>query len=159
MTVDELGSYGVERMDDAEISGFLSSHSVGVLGLPAEGAPYLLPLSFGYDGESRLYFVYVLGAQSQKDDLTARAEVARFLVYSVETMFNWRSVLLTGEFAEVDADDDDALRAVRDVAWRPDLFEQASETEATRLYQFRITEQSGIKHTGLPAGFADEREA
>ncbi|MDS0474437.1 hypothetical protein [Natrinema sp. 1APR25-10V2] len=52
MSVEELQEYGLEKMSDTEIRNFLSSQKTGVLGLPQEDAPYLLPLTFGYDGET-----------------------------------------------------------------------------------------------------------
>jgi hypothetical protein len=155
MTVDDLSDYGMVRMDDEEIRGFLSSQSVGVLGLPTAGAPSLRPMSFAFDGESRLYFLYVLGSGSRKRELTDRAEVARFLVYRAETRFNWRSVLLTGTIGEVPEDEREDVLANTEIAWRPDLFERAGAVENTALYAFRIEERTGIKHTGLPPGFED----
>lgn len=88
MTIDELTEYDVVQMTDQEIQGFLSSHSVGVLGLPTTAAPSMRPMSFWFDGESRLYLLYILGEKSRKEELTDRTDVARFLVFSAETMFN-----------------------------------------------------------------------
>ena len=153
MTIDDLGEYGMVRMDDEEIRAFLSSQSVGVLGLPADGAPSMRPMSFGFDGESRLYLLYVLGSGSRKAQLSERTEVARFLVYSAETAFNWRSVLLTGKLRKVPEDEEEAVQNSVTMAWRPDLFRTAGEAENTELYEFRIDEQVGIKHAGLPPGF------
>ena len=156
MTVDELESYGLVRMDDAETDGFLSSQSTGVLGLPGGEVPYLLPMSFGYDGES-LYFTYVLGAESRKAALTGDGVPARFLVYRADTAFNWESVLLTGRVEPVPEGERDAVFESTTIAWRPDLFERAEAVETAELYRFRIEDRSGIKHTGLPPAF--EREA
>jgi nitroimidazol reductase NimA-like FMN-containing flavoprotein (pyridoxamine 5'-phosphate oxidase superfamily) len=153
MTLDELDEYGMARLDEREMRGVLASQKIGVLGLPTEGAPYLLPLSFGFDGESTLYFLYVLGGESRKADLTDATDVASFLVYSAETTFNWRSVLLEGTISEVPDDERERILETTQLSWRPDLFETASQREATRLYQFVIREWSGIKHTGLPPGF------
>jgi nitroimidazol reductase NimA-like FMN-containing flavoprotein (pyridoxamine 5'-phosphate oxidase superfamily) len=155
MTVDELGDYGTVEMTDEEVTGFLASQSVGVLGLPTEGGdpPSLRPLSFGFDGEGRLYFLYVVGSESRKVDLTERAGTARFLVYSAETAFNWRSVLLTGTVTEVAEEDRARALDTLDGAWRPDVFERAGATEATRLYQFDVDEWTGLKHLGLPPDF------
>jgi hypothetical protein len=153
MTVDELERYGLERMDDAAIRGFLSSQSTGVLGLPGEDAPYLLPMSFGFDGESTLYFTYVLGAESRKAALTEGAATARFLVYRADTAFNWESVLLSGAIESVPADEQEAVLETVRMAWRPDLFERASGSEAVGLYRFRVEDWTGIKHTGLPPAF------
>ena len=153
MTVEELGEHGMVEMEDEEIEAFLRSHSLGVLGLPEEDAPYLLPMSYGFDGGTRLYFFYVVGAQSRKADLSDRAETARFLVYSTETMFNWRSVLLTGSIRKRSDESRAELARTQIPAWRPELFETASETEETRLYEFKIEEWTGLKYTGLPPHF------
>jgi hypothetical protein len=155
MTVDELRAYGVDHMDGGEIDAFLSTHHTGVLGLPGPEAPYLVPLSYGYDGDSRLYFFYVVGEESTKDELSAQAETARFLVYTAETAFNWRSVLLRGTMREVSDEQWDAVEDEIDLPWRPDLIETASAAEATRLYRFEVEERSGIKHVGLPPGFEE----
>gem|GEM_PF-154271 len=160
MTVDGLAEYGMEPMTDANIRSFLSSRSVGVLGLPTDGVPMLRPLSFWFDGEDALYFVYVLGEESRKHDLSQQVDTARFLVYSAETPFNWRSVLLTGSLSEVPESELAPLLDAMEIRWRPDLFEQASVDEPTALYRFEIDEQTGIKHLGLPPGFeapADDR--
>ncbi|MFB6108296.1 MAG: pyridoxamine 5'-phosphate oxidase family protein [Haloplanus sp.] len=151
MTLDELDAYGMVRMDDDEIRAYLSGQSVGVLGLPTgEGVPLLRPLSFGFDGEDTLYFVYVLGAESRKREVSDWADRASFLVYSADTPFNWRSVLLAGHVEEVPDDDHEVALTATEHAWRPDVFAAAIEGEATALYRFEIEEWTGLKHLGLP---------
>lgn len=158
MTVDDLSKYGMVRMDDDEIEGFLSSQSTGVLALSAEDGPLMRPMSYWYDGDSELYFLYVLGGESRKQTWSRRSDVARFLVYSAETPFNWRSVLLTGQVNEVPGSERDEILGIAEMRWRPDVFEQASEAEDTRLYEFAIDEQTGIKHIGLPPNFERDPE-
>jgi nitroimidazol reductase NimA-like FMN-containing flavoprotein (pyridoxamine 5'-phosphate oxidase superfamily) len=153
MTIEELSAYGMERMDAEEIHQLLATKSLGVLGLPTTGAPSMRPMTFSFDGKSTIYFVYVLGSRSRKESLTSQADAARFLVYSVETMFNWRSVLLTGPLGEIPADERDRLEATIEVPWRPELFERATASETTALYQLEIEDRVGIKHIGLPSGF------
>ena len=81
MSVDAVAESDIDHLSDEEIREFLRDEGVGVLGLPAEEAPYLLPMSFGYDGESTLYFVFLLfGSESRKELLSERAGRARFLV-------------------------------------------------------------------------------
>ncbi len=158
MTVDDLAEYGMEPMTDETIRRFLAAQSVGVLGLPTETEPLLRPLSFWFDGDSALYFVYVLGEQSRKETVTNTAETARFLVYSAETPFQWRSVLLCGSVGEVPESELSALLEDMEIRWRPALFERASLEEPTRLYRFEITAQSGIKHLGLPPGLESHKD-
>jgi nitroimidazol reductase NimA-like FMN-containing flavoprotein (pyridoxamine 5'-phosphate oxidase superfamily) len=151
MTRDNVDD-GMVEMTDAEITGYLASQDVGVLGLPAEDAPVLRPLSFGYDGDDRLYFLYIGDGEGRKVQLSRPGTPARFLVYTAETAFNWRSVLLTGTVGPVaEADVETAAEALRE-AWRPDAFEQASSLAAS-FYQFDINDRTGIKQLGLPPGF------
>lgn len=159
MTIEDLAEYGIEPMTDDTIKSFLSTQSVGVLGLPTDREPLLRPLSFWFDGDSALYFVYVLGEESRKAAASNDADIARFLVYSAETPFQWRSVLLTGSLSEVPESELSAVLDELEIRWRPDLFERASVDEPTALYRFDIAEQTGIKHLGLPPGFdtPDER--
>ncbi len=153
MTVDDLEAYGLVRMDDPAIERFLTNQRVGVLGLSDESVPYLLPLSFGYDGGDRLYFTYVVGEESQKQDLTERAIEASFLVFQVDTMYNWQSVSLTGSLSPVPESEWDELESVLAGAWRPEVFAAAAGSESVVVYAFEINERSGLKHVGLPPGF------
>ena len=159
MTVDELGEYGMERMDDHQIAQFLSIQSIGVLGLSTREEPYLLPMSFGFDGESRLYFVFVVGSASRKAALASRAETASFLVYSAETAFHWRSVLVSGPLRELSEDERAELSETETPAWRPELFETVSEVEETRLFELRIEEWTGIGHDIRPPAYYQRSSA
>jgi nitroimidazol reductase NimA-like FMN-containing flavoprotein (pyridoxamine 5'-phosphate oxidase superfamily) len=154
MTVDDLTEHGAERMDDAAIDSFLSSQRVGVLGLPhpSGGAPTMRPLSFAYDGPDALYLLYVGDDSSGKRDLSDRVEAARFLVFSAETAFNWRSVLLTGRIERVPPDEVERLRDDVSVPWQPALLRAVGEATGTALYRFAVEERTGLRHAGLPEG-------
>ncbi|WP_123538192.1 pyridoxamine 5'-phosphate oxidase family protein [Halosimplex salinum] len=153
MTIDELTDFGMHEMSDDEVEGFLSTQSMGTLGLPTDAQPYLVPMSYGYDGGSRLYFYFVVGTESRKVELADRAEKAAFLVYSAETAFNWESVVLTGTLRQLPADRRGDVDEAATPTWRPELFETASESLETQIYEFRIEEWTGVRHTGLPPGF------
>ncbi|WP_247009575.1 pyridoxamine 5'-phosphate oxidase family protein [Halorientalis litorea] len=156
MSIEELESTGIERMDGDEIDGFLSGQRVGVLGLPSENGPYMIPLSFGYDGESSLYFVYLLGANSRKEELTERAETATFLVYDATASFMWESALLSGTVEEVPESEWDESNEALKTAWRPDVFESAALSRGVKVYRFEIEDRTGLKHTGLPPALEPE---
>ncbi|EMA56138.1 pyridoxamine 5'-phosphate oxidase family protein [Halococcus thailandensis] len=156
MTTDELSEYGMEQMDDEAVRRFLSSQSIGVLGLPTDSAPALRPMSFWFDGDSQLYFPYLVGSNSRKANLSDQASIARFLVYRAETTFNWRSVLLTGPISKVSGDERVRLEESVEMNSQPDLLKRASTAENTGFYQLQIENQSGIKHLGLPPGLADD---
>ncbi|WP_135536063.1 pyridoxamine 5'-phosphate oxidase family protein [Halostella pelagica] len=159
MTTNELAEYGMVHMDDDEIGGFLTSQSVGVLCFPAKEAPSMRPMSYWYDGEDSLYFLYVLGSNSRKESLSRRADTVRFLVYRADSAFKWQSVLLTGSISEVVESERDAVLDAAEMKWRPELFERASESENTGLYRLQIDRQDGIKHSELPPGFEGDAKS
>ena len=152
MTVENLTAAGMEQMDAEEIGGFLSSQGAGVLGLSDGDVPYLIPMSFGYDGEDCLYFTFVVGEDSKKQSLTHGTDRAAFLVYRAPSPFQWQSVFLTGTLERLPAEKWDDFGGVMDNAWRPEIFEQADAADV-RVYQFTIQRRDGYKHTGLPPGF------
>lgn len=146
MSIDEIGDAALVRMDDDEIREVLSNEGVGVLGLPDEDAPYLIPMSFGYDGGSNLYFAFLeFGLGSRKVELGERAGTARFLVYTADAMDDWRSVLLTGTIAETPDDEGREGRDAMENAWHPNLFAASTPTRGITGYRFHVTEWSGIK--------------
>lgn len=155
MSVDQLQEYGLEVMDDDEIREFLSAKSTGVLGLPAEPAPYMIPMSYAFDGDAEVYFTYLLGSDSRKETLSDRTDQARFLVYDVETMFNWQSVLLTGELVEIPEEEWGDIEEILTNAWRPELFQTAGAGGTVKVYGLRTETMEGIRHTGLAPGFRE----
>lgn len=53
------------------------------------------------DGDARLNFAYLLGPSGRKKTSGEGADVARFLVDKVDTMYDWQNVLLRGAIANV----------------------------------------------------------
>lgn len=150
MIVDELDTYGVERMDDEAIERFLAIQHVGILGLATSGAPYLLPMSFGYDGGTSLYFSFFAGSESRKSDLADRSDTCSFLVYNAETMFHWRSVFLEGTIRRLSEAESTALTETQIPAWQPELFQTADDRDETKLYELEVAEWTGIRHAVRP---------
>lgn len=150
MSVEELGDYGVEGMSESEVRAFLSAQNIGVLGLPTEQAPYLLPLSYGYDGDRRLFLAFVLGESSRKEELSRRADGATFLVFTADSTYSWESVLLTGRIEALpESEYEEAADTLTD-AWSPDVFERADLSRGVEIYRFEFDEWTGYKHQGLP---------
>jgi len=156
MTVTALLDEGVTEMDDGAIQSFLSSQRQGVLGLPTADAPYLLPMSYGFDGESTLYFTFIGGTESRKRALVERTATARFLVYSAQTPFNWQSVQLVGPVEAVPQGEWERFAATEESAWRPEVFEQVMENSEVSVYKLRAEEWTGLRHTGLPSGMDED---
>ncbi len=158
MTIDELEVYGLAEMDRGAVEACLADNEVGVLGLADDGVPYLLPLSYAFDGDDRLYFTYVLGESSRKATLTERAGRGRFLVYDAETPFRWRSVSLTGTLSDVPEERWDELGDVLAEAWRPNTLETATTSGGVAVYALEIEAWSGVEQDGLAPGFRENIE-
>lgn len=145
MTVDELAEHGVEQMDDPEIRAFLTERGVGVLGIPTGELPYMLPLSYGFDGEENLYFTYVVGETSQKTLLSDEQSTARFLVFEAPSEARWASVSLDGTLTRVPDHEVDSLEGL-ETNLRPDALRDALESEDARVYRFWIQTMTGIRN-------------
>lgn len=154
MGVDELKEYGMQEMDDDEIRNLLSRMSVGVLALPDTDVPYLLPMGYSYDGESSLYFTYVVGSWSRKQDRSERYGEGRFLVYDADSMFNWESVSLIGELNEIPEPELESHEDALKNAWQQSLF-QKSEDLNLKIFEFKIQEQEGYMYMGPPPGYGN----
>jgi nitroimidazol reductase NimA-like FMN-containing flavoprotein (pyridoxamine 5'-phosphate oxidase superfamily) len=153
MSISAMTESGLVLMDDDQISEFLTQNGVGILGIPDEEFPYLVPLSFGFDGDSTVYFVYLLfGTESRKETLTDQAERGRLLVYSAQSMHEWQSVSATGHISAVDGEDEwDTLQQTMENAWHSDLFSSATPMRGVQGYRFDIDDWSGIQY-----GIVDE---
>lgn len=147
MSISTIIESGMVSMNDEEIREFLTAEGVGILGIHDEEFPYLVPLSFGYDGDSSLYFVYLLfGTESRKETLTDESQRGRFLAYRARSMHEWRSVSLTGEITRIGDDEWETLQETMENAWHTDLFASAEPMRGVEGYRFDIDDWNGVKY-------------
>jgi len=146
MSTEVMPESSAVSMTDGEIEELLTERGVGTLALPDEGVPYIVPMSFGYDGASALYFVFLLfGTKSRKETLSDQAERGRFLVYRARSVYDWQSVSCTGQIETVPSEDWDELQSAMQNAWHPSLFSSASPMRGIEGYRLRIDEWTGIQ--------------
>lgn len=122
------------HMDRDEIDEVLAAQGFGVLALADGGSAYGVPVSFGYDSDSRL-FLYLIrfGEDSRKLAFADRTESACVVVYDVESRFRWRSVIASGTLHPVADDEVEYMEAVMDDnAWFPSLFPPEEAMTAVR---------------------------
>lgn len=105
------------RMDLDASSAFLEAQGWGCLTLADGGAAYSIPMSFGYDGETTLYFqVQTDGDKMAYFDATT---TATFLVAEVRPP-DWTSVVVRGPVERMPEEEADAAyAALADNAWFP----------------------------------------
>lgn len=143
----DLDGYHMDRESAAEL---LASAGVGVLSLAADGESYALPMSFGYDGGERLYFVFLeVGDRNLKSEFADETTRACVTVFEADEDAesggdDWASVVAKGPVRRVETDEWDALRsALADNAWHPSLFTGSSPTGGVTGYVLRIDELTG----------------
>jgi nitroimidazol reductase NimA-like FMN-containing flavoprotein (pyridoxamine 5'-phosphate oxidase superfamily) len=132
------------EMDESGIDEFLRRTGVGVLSMSADGVPYGVPLSFGYDGE-HLYFLFVgRSAELRKETYAERSEEASFVAFDVDADRNWRSVIVAGPIDRITPGEWDAARAaLADNAFESDLLSAHDLREHPNVWALDVEERSG----------------
>lgn len=150
MTTESFSEITGTGMDEKEAEAFLREQGIGVLSLASDGEAYGLPVSFGYDGGDRLYFVFLrAGEESRKETFAEATERASVTVYDVESKHAWRSVIASGGIREVDDDEWETVReTIGDNAWYPSLFSEAEPMRGIRGWVLEIDEMTGQESTG-----------
>lgn len=133
-------------MDRDEMAAMLESEGVGTLSMADEGTAYGLPMSFGYRGDGRLYFMFLRGGEGgRKERFVEAGGEASFLVYDVGSHHQWRSVIASGPIRPVRDDESEALQSALENAWYPDLFSASVPTRGVSGYVLEIEELTGYE--------------
>jgi nitroimidazol reductase NimA-like FMN-containing flavoprotein (pyridoxamine 5'-phosphate oxidase superfamily) len=88
------------KLDDAQIEHVLRSQTVGRLGIHAEGRTYVVPVTYVYDGDA----IYGHSSEGQKIRMMRANPAVCFEVEDIETMADWRTVIVWGEYQELSGD-------------------------------------------------------
>lgn len=131
-TIRELPAEGIEALLRTAIVGRIACCGHGRTG---DGRPYLVPLAYGYDGES----VYAHSGPGRKLDLMRSEPRVTFEVDEAEASDRWRSVIAEGTFEEIKdpRQRDAALAVIYGANGVPDLGSQ------TVVFRIRLTSRSG----------------
>lgn len=133
------------EVDDTEVDDVLTEMGVGVLSMSAEGVPYGVPLSFGYDGEERLYFVFIdASTELRKERYAEQATVASFTTFDIDPDGSWRSVIVAGSLDRISIDEWDVAReAMADNAYQSNLLSEYELQENTNVWALTVEKRSG----------------
>lgn len=148
MTPDGFPDLDAVPMDETEIDDFLRERGYGVLALADDRGTYPVPISFGYDGE-RIYFAFLRTGESSKKVTAARESGrASLLAMDVDGEREWRSAIAYGGLDPLDEEDwESAVLALRDNAWHPSLFAEATPARGIDWWAMAVEEATGRRAT------------
>jgi nitroimidazol reductase NimA-like FMN-containing flavoprotein (pyridoxamine 5'-phosphate oxidase superfamily) len=91
------------EMSSAEVDTFLGQTETGVISFARRGEPYAIPISYGYDTDSRTFYLrLVSAAESRKRAFLSGSPQATLVVYEEDGGSTYRSVVATGQLEAVD---------------------------------------------------------
>lgn len=138
------------ELSSEEIDAFLGRYETGVLSLARDSEPYAIPISYGYDGEDRQFFVRLVSTpESEKQQFLASSPETRLVVYENEEDV-YRSVIATGQLEEVPREELTVEHIEQYGETRRPLFEIWGESKAdleVRLYTLDPEKLNGRKVT------------
>ena len=121
------------NMTTAEIENVLQSQSICRLVCNDIKFPYIIPISYYYDGK----YIYCQSQQGKKIELMQKNPNVTVLVDIIGSMNNYKSVIVNGEYQELKGLEADAAREL--------LFEQIfSLMTTTRIHHFEHQESGKI---------------
>lgn len=136
----ELGEDGIERLLHGSLVGRIAccDHN------PETGPrPYLVPLAYGYDGES----VYTFSHPGRKIEIMRTQPLVSFEVDHAVAEDRWESVIAEGIYEELTTEEDRGLAHDVLFAGRPEIPPFSS---GQIVYRLRLTKKTG--RFELPAG-------
>jgi uncharacterized protein len=95
-------------LSPSEVEDVLSLQCVGRIGCHDHDHIYVVPTSYAYDGES----IYCHAYEGKKIDLMRTNPDICFEVDEMSDMANWQSVILQGQFEEIN-DQDERVKALK----------------------------------------------
>ncbi|MEZ4498703.1 MAG: pyridoxamine 5'-phosphate oxidase family protein [Thermomicrobiales bacterium] len=84
-------------LSDSEMESILSRNRVGRLAMCNESTPYVVPISYRYDGQSILAF----SGPGQKIEIMRSQPRVALLVDEIVSQSSWKSVLVEGVYQEI----------------------------------------------------------
>lgn len=96
------------ELDDTQIRNILTSQVVGRLACTDGKQPYIVPVTFTYDGE----YIYGQSNEGTKLNILRKNKNVCFEVDVMTDMRNWQSVIIYGKFEELKGEQSKAARDI-----------------------------------------------
>jgi hypothetical protein len=149
MSERQFGAWLGRPMDERDIDEMLSTTGYGTLSLARKNEAYAIPVSFGYDGDDRVFLALLeTDPPQRKLDFAAACERACLTVTDVRGRFDWESVVVRGSLRSVDPETekfDSLLTTLDDNAWFSSAFVRDSGIESLSGYVLQADEVTGLQ--------------
>ena len=129
----------IGTLSPSEIEDVLSIQCVGHIGCHDEGHIYVVPISYAYDGEN----IYCHSYEGKKIDLMRINPDVCFEVDEMRDMANWKSVILQGNFEEIN-DKAERIKALKILLKRPLPISSSITTHLGQTWPFVGDEFDGL---------------
>ena len=87
----------LRELTDDQVKSILLSHAFGRLACTDGSTPYIVPITYVYDGE----YIYCQTNEGTKLELMRKNPAVCFEVDRMTDMRNWKSVIVSGKFEEL----------------------------------------------------------
>jgi uncharacterized protein len=134
-----------------EIEEVLRGEMIGRIACVADGWPYIVPVTYVYDGGE---YVFSHSAEGRKVDAMRRAPRVCFEVEQLRGVANWRTVIARGTYEELPRDQHEATmdRLAQTFAWtvsgtaehdRKEEIHRRAGVLRPVLFRIRLLDRSG----------------
>ncbi len=120
-------------LNDIEIKNVLTSQIVGRLACTDGKHPYIVPVTYTYDGD----YIYGQTSEGKKLDILRKNPEVCFEVDVMTDMRNWKSVVITGLFEELTNEE---AKKARDILFN-NIFELMTST-TVHTHEHAVTEET-----------------
>jgi len=141
------------KLTQAQINNILASQVIGRLACTDGKQPYIVPVTFTYDGK----YIYCQSNEGTKLNILRKNPQVCFEVDTMTDMRNWQSVVVSGIFEELEGEDAELAREILFKRVFPlgtsstvHAFEHGVDAivdDGTRvkhiMYRIKITQQTG----------------
>ena len=141
------------HLDEHQMNNLLSSQVIGRLACSTDNQPYLVPLTYTFDGS----YIYGQTKEGMKLDVLRKNPNVCFEVDQMTDMANWQSVIVLGVFEELAGEDAEEARHVlynrvfptktSSTVHTHEHYVESEISDAERIkpivYRIKISEKSG----------------
>jgi nitroimidazol reductase NimA-like FMN-containing flavoprotein (pyridoxamine 5'-phosphate oxidase superfamily) len=96
---NELIQSRIQEMTTEEMYAVLKEHYLGSLSYISQRHPFVIPITFFYDDRSECLLGY--SAEGHKIDAMRNSPQVSLMIYQLEDLTRWKSVMVQGEFEEL----------------------------------------------------------